>query len=104
VSGIEDLTIRQGTQWRSPDETFPYIVDISSWTTSTPSAATGALYDITLDTNVSTSKLSGTASISTTNITTESFTGLVSNHEYRYELLFTVNAQKYEAYIPIRII
>lgn len=101
-----DLDVKQGFQYRSVDETFPYTVDISGIISATPTSATGALFDVTANnTDVSTDVLSGTATISSTNITTESFTSgsLTAGHEYRFEVKFVANGETYEVRIPIRV-
>ena len=102
MANPDSLTVKQGSQYRSADETWPYTIDTSNWSTTTPSSATGALFDITTDKlDVTATGLTGSSTISTTNITTEDFASMTAGHIYRYECQFVISSKVYEFRIPI---
>jgi len=86
------------------NEQIAYNITTTPWGSS-PSSVSCYLYDVTdqsTDTNVTSTKLSGSASTSTDVITTPKVVSLVLGHMYRMDVRFTADGNVYEAIVRIR--
>lgn len=91
--------IVEGKQVQGIDESIAYTVTTTPWGSSPVSVSVKA-YDITgpAYTDVSSTVLSGAASVSGDVITTPVLTALTEDHRYRVEVKFTCSGNTYEAY------
>jgi len=81
------------------DETVYYRLTITPWG-GTPVSVAVKLYDVTKGarTDVSSTKLSGAATVNGDMITTPGVTGLVEGHVYRLEIKFISSGNTLEAF------
>ena len=94
---VKESPLRQGT-----DEQIAYTLTTTPWG-STPTSVAVAAYDITSGTRtlVTSTVLSGAASVSGDVITTPVVKSLTASSVYRLEILFTVSGNIEEAYLII---
>ncbi len=78
------------------NEVISYTVKFGKWGTAV-SSPTNYLYD-SLDNDVSSTKLTGSASMSDTDVITSSVTGLIEGETYRFLQRATVDGQTMEAW------
>lgn len=101
--------IKEGPQVQGADEQIAYRLDTANWNANpaspaTPSAATGYIYTVTdvagleTFTDVTSTKMSGSCSISGQYITLPVITALVAGTKYRWECKFTLSGNVFEAY------
>jgi hypothetical protein len=83
-----------------PDERVAYQVTIDATYTS-PASPISVLYDLTDDTNVSATKLSGSPAIVGQVFTSPLVIALVANHVYRLEFQFVSGGNTFEPYLKI---
>ena len=96
--------ILEGMRTQGANERIAYSVTTTPWGSS-PSSISCSLYDVTdqaVDTDVTSTKLTGSASASTDVITTPKVISLVPGHMYRLDVLFTSATNVYEAIVRIR--
>lgn len=96
------LVVAEGLREQSASEELAYSIDVTNWTTSTPSAATAVVIDETTGSTVTSTVLpSGVSGISGTVITLTVLKLLTKGHTYRVETLFTVGSNKWEAIFKV---
>lgn len=97
--------IKISIQEQGQDEQISWSIDTTNWTTS-PSNVTCTLYDITDPlswTDVTSTKMSGSASVASAVISSPEVTGLLDNRKYRLEFRFDDGAgNTLEPYMIIR--
>ena len=98
VREINESGLAQGQ-----DETLVYTLNVSPWG-SAPTGVQVKIYDITggAYTDMSSTMLSGAASVSGDDITLPELSGLVANHNYRLEVKFTIGDNTFEAWCLIK--
>ncbi len=95
--------VLEGTLLQGSKEQIAYQLTTTAWGSS-PASPTNTLYDITDPaswTDVSATKLTGSASVAGDIFTSKVVTGLVAGRRYRLEFLFTVSGNVFEAYALI---
>lgn len=94
--------VAEGRLVQGEDEQIAYTLTTTNWGAS-PSAPACTLYDISDGnrTDVSTTKLSGSASVNGNVITAPLVIGLVVGHFYRLEFQFVCSGNTFEAYVEI---
>lgn len=101
--------IKEGPQPQGADEQVPYRLDTANWNSdpsspATPSAATAYIYTVTdvagveTFTDVTSTKMSGSCSISGQYITMPTILSLVAGTKYRWECKFTLSGNIFEAF------
>lgn len=101
--------IKEGPQPQGADEIIAWRVDTANWSATpsspaTPSSATGYIYTVTdvagveTYTDVTSTKMSGSASISGQYITLPSITSLVAGTKYRWECKFVLEGNTFETF------
>lgn len=90
--------------WQGEDEVLAYLVTTTPWASS-PTSPTCKIfsYDPAADTytDVTSTKMSGSASVSGDVITTPLVTSLTAGTKYRVEVKFVVSANTFELYFWI---
>lgn len=98
------MTIRQVTQSnikQGVDESIVYTITTTNWGSSPASVAVKA-YDTTNEnTDVTSTVLSGSASVVGDVITLPTLTALTVDHTYRIEVKFTCGTSTFEAYMIV---
>lgn len=101
--------IKEGKQFQGADERIAYTLTTTPWGSS-PASLVVKLWDVTTDpdmqaaaywTDVSTTKLSGSASAIGDVITTPLVIGLVAGNLYRCEVQFVCSGNTFEAWALI---
>lgn len=94
---VKESPLRQGA-----DEQIAYTLTTTPWG-STPSAVAVAAYDITTNarTDVTTTVLSGSASVASDIITTPVVKSLTAGSVYRVEVKFTCSGNIFEAFFIV---
>ena len=97
------MTARKiGDFTQGEDESIVYSVTTTEWG-STPTAVAVVAYDVTGDarTNVSTTVLTGAATVLGDVITLPALASLTVDHEYRVEVKFTAGGNTWEPYLIV---
>lgn len=93
---VRESPVEQGT-----DEEIAYRFDFAAvGTTGTPTSPTVTLWDMTAGANAPT-KLSGSASIATTFVTTPAVISLTAGSQYKLQCLVTVDGNKVSSFVII---
>jgi len=102
TGGVVIREIAQGELRQGADERIVYQLTTTNWGSS-PSAPVVKLYDVTHGsrTDVSTTNLSGSASVSGDVITAPLVYGLTAGNMYRLEWQFICSGNTFEAYASI---
>jgi hypothetical protein len=93
------MTVREANQSpvvQGTDETIAYIFDFSNW--GTPSSGSSTLLNTRTNTDVSSSCLTGTVSITDNQVTTKSVHALTKNNRYKLLCTVTIGANTESAY------
>jgi len=92
----------EGRVAQGVDEQVAYTVTTTPWGSS-PSSPAVKLYDVTykVRTDVSSTKLTGSASAAGDVVTTPVVSGLVAGHVYRLEVKFTIAGNVLECWVEI---
>jgi len=94
-----DHIIQESPIWVGADETVTHSLTTTPWGSS-PTGVAVKLYDNT-GTDVSSTKLSGSASVNGDVITLPAITGLTAGAEYRLEVKFTVSGNTVETWADV---
>lgn len=97
------LTITGSPERQRPDERVAYSITLDS-SYSSPSSAACKLYDVTdpsAETNVSATKLLGSASVNGQVLTTPLVISLVAGRTYRLECQFVSGGNTFEPYLML---
>jgi len=98
----DDRVVAEGLQYQGVDEQIAYSLTTTTWG-STPSTITVEAYDESADyADVSSTVLSGTASVDGDVITLPTLKSLTDGHKYRVEIKFTVGGNVLEAVVPVQ--
>ena len=93
VREVKESPLIQGV-----DEVIAYIVDTSKWPgTGTVSAVSTLIFDVDGN-NVSATKMTGTSSVSSADITTAQVTSLVNATRYKMEVKWTKSSNVQECF------
>lgn len=94
--------VAEGEQVQGIDEQIVYTLTTTNWGSS-PSSPAVVAKDLTLgEVDVSTTVLSGTASVAGDVITLPTLKNLTRDHRYRVEIKFTSGSSIFEAYFYVR--
>lgn len=95
-------SVVEGQLVQGVDEAIAYTLTTTPWGSS-PGSVVVKAYDMTTGgTDVTTTKLTGSASASGDVITLPRLAGLVEGHLYRIEVKFVCSGNTFEAYIQVR--
>lgn len=103
---MSTIQVRESPQEMRPDEAIAWALTLDSTSYPSPASAVSTLYDITTDTetDVSSTKLTGSASIAGTTFTSKRVTGLVAGHVYRLEFQFVSSGNTFEPFLIIKCV
>lgn len=91
--------IREAPLYQGEDETIAYVLTTTPWG-STPTSVSVVLKN-SAGTDVSSTNLSGAASVSGDNITTPAVISLTAGAQYRLEIKWTSSGNVFEAFAEI---
>lgn len=94
------VVVSGSPEQQRPDENVAYQVTIDSTYTS-PASPACKLYDLSDNSDVSATKLSGSAAINSQVFTSPLVTALVAGRAYRLEFQFTSGGNTFEPYLII---
>ena len=80
------------------DESIPYTLDVSKWGLSSPTISSVKAFDTSDDSDVTSTVINGSGSVSGDVITLPLIENLTDGTTYRIEVLFTSGTGTYEAY------
>ena len=92
---VNESPLTQGT-----DESISYVIDFTRW--GTPSSPTVTLYDETGAEDVSSTKLTGSASVSENEVTTPAVHSLERGHMYRLSCAVTIDGNTMSAFCRLK--
>jgi hypothetical protein len=95
------LTVSGSPEQQRPDERVAYQITIDT-SYASPSSPVCVLYDVTNSTDVTSTKLSGSAAIVGQVLTTPLVIALVAGTDYRLELQFVSGGNTFEPYLIIK--
>lgn len=100
--GAVSREITEGRQVQGADETVVYALTTTPWGTS-PGSESAKIYEVDGDTytDVTATKMSGSASAAADVITLPSIHDLIAGTLYRVEVKFTCGSNTFEAYAEI---
>lgn len=95
--------VKEGRLAQGVDERIAYTITTTPWGSS-PSSPVVKLFDVvgTTRTDVSSTCLTGAASVAGDVVTTPTVHGLTDGHLYRLEVQFTISGNVFEAYAEIQ--
>jgi len=91
--------VAQGPVWQGIDEQIVYSFDFSA--IGEPTSPTVVIYDVGSNANMSSTLLSGTASVSGSAVLTPTVSGLSPNHEYKLVCKATVSGNDLSYYLRL---
>lgn len=99
------VEINESPLEQRPDERISYLLTTTPYGSS-PGSVVVAIFDITggSETDVSSTKLSGTGSVAGDVITTPLVIGLVAKRLYRLEIQFVISGNTFEPYCLIQCV
>jgi len=92
---VNESPLTQGT-----DESIAYTIDFTRW--GTPSSPTVTLYDETAAEDVSSTNLTGSASVDSNEVTTPAVHSLTRGHNYRLSCVVTIDGNTMSAFLRIK--
>ncbi len=95
--------IKEGLQYIGADETIVYTLTTTPWGSS-PTSPSAKIYELDGDTftDVTSTKMSGSASAANDVITLPAISGLTAGTDYRVEVKFTSSGNTFEAFAELK--